>query len=401
MNRLWLVAWHEYRRNVFKRSFILALLSVPLMILLNIGVGLLIESLESDDTPLGYVDHAGLLASAIPAPQRGSEELVELIPFESESEARVALEAGELQAYYVVAADYYETSQVNMVYMEEPGQNATRQFYDFLQINLLADLPDRIAHRAAAGTDVIVRSQDGSRDIPNSGPTLGLLMPLFTAMAFLGLLLISSGYLMGGLVDEKENRTMEVIVTSISPMQLISGKVLGVVAISLTQLVAWAGVAVLGIWLASELGVGFFANPDIDWTTFISIVAIAIPSYTLAASLMAAVGATVASSQEGQSATGIFVILHVLPTYLGPMLISQPHGPLAVVLTITPFTSLMTASMRSLFASIPLWQVAASVFVQTASTLGALWLAAQAFRLGLLRYGQRLRLRELLPRRAR
>ena len=138
MSKLWLVALYEYRRTVFKKSFILALLSVPLIISLNIGVGLLMESLENDNAPVGYIDHAGLLADPIPAPVTGSRKPVEFTPFQTEDGARAALEAKDIQAYYIVAADYAETSQIDLVYLEKPGRNATRQFYDFIQINLLS-----------------------------------------------------------------------------------------------------------------------------------------------------------------------------------------------------------------------------------------------------------------------
>ena len=105
-----------------------------------------------------------------------------------------------------------------------PGGSSTI----FLRLNLLSGQSPETAYRAASGVDFIVRSIDGKREVPAaSGPTFGLLMPLFIAMAFLFMLLMSSGYTMSAMADEKENRTMEVLVTSISPMQLIGGKILG------------------------------------------------------------------------------------------------------------------------------------------------------------------------------
>ena len=150
MIKLWLVAVYEYRRNVFKRSFILALLSVPLMIALNVGVGLYMESRGNDDAPVGYVDHAGLFADPIPVPVSGSREPVEFVPFQTEEDARAALESGQIQAFFVVAADYGETRDMTLFYLEEPGGNATRQFYDFIQVNLLATSR---RYRAPGGPD--------------------------------------------------------------------------------------------------------------------------------------------------------------------------------------------------------------------------------------------------------
>ena len=402
MSKLWLVALYEYKRIVFKKSFILALLSVPLMISLNIGVGLLMESLQNDNSPVGYIDHAGLLADPIPAPVAGSRESVEFTPFQTEDGARAALEAKDIQAYYIVAADYAETSQIDLVYLKEPGRNATRQFYDFIQINLLTDHPPDIARRAASISDnVIVRSLDGSRQLPGGGPTFGLIMPLLISIAFLVLLVMSSGYLMQAVVDEKENCTMEVLMTSISPTQFIGGKVLGIVAISFTQLVAWAAVTVLGIIVARNAGIEWFQNLDLDWSIIWATVAVGIPAYVLAAALMTAIGVAVTSSQEGQSIGGGFFILHMIPFYLAWALVKTPDAPLPIVLSLLPFTALLTISLRNIFAAVPAWQVVASVAVQTLCAASALWLAGRAFRLGMLRYGQRLRWRELLKARSR
>ena len=402
MSKLWLVALYEYKRIVFKKSFILALLSVPLMISLNIGVGLLMESLQNDNSPVGYIDHAGLLADPIPAPVAGSRESVEFTPFQTEDGARAALEAKDIQAYYIVAADYAETSQIDLVYLKEPGRNATRQFYDFIQINLLSDQPPDIARRAALiSANVIVRSLDGSRQLPGGGPTFGLIMPLLISIAFLVLLVMSSGYLMQAVVDEKENCTMEVLMTSISPTQFIGGKVLGIVAISFTQLVAWAAVTVLGIIVARNAGIEWFQNLDLDWSIIWATVAVGIPAYVLAAALMTAIGVAVTSSQEGQSIGGGFFILHMIPFYLAWVLLKTPNAPLPTVLSLLPFTALLTISLRNIFAAVPAWQVVASVAVQTLCAASALWLAGRAFRMGMLRYGQRLRWRELLKARSR
>ena len=257
------------------------------------------------DAPVGYIDHAGLLADPIPAPVAGSRagpersrrESVEFTPFQTEDGARAALEAKDIQAYYIVAADYAETSQIDLVYLKEPGRNATRQFYDFIQINLLSDQPPDIARRAALISDnVIVRSLDGSRQLPGGGPTFGIIMPLLISIAFLVLLVMSSGYLMQAVADEKENRAMEVLITSISPTQFIGGKVLGIVAISFTQLVAWAAVTVLGIIVARNAGIEWFQNLDLDWNIIWATVAVGIPAYVLAAALMTAIGAIVTSS---------------------------------------------------------------------------------------------------------
>lgn len=402
MTKLWLVAWYEYKRNVFKKSFIMALLSVPLMIALNVGVGFVMESLENDGAPVGYVDHAGLLDDAIPAPEIARRLSVEFIPFATEGAALEALQSKTIQAYYVITMDYFETRQVDLVFLKEPSDNATWMFHDFVQVNLLREQSPAIARRAAAGTDVTVRSANGNRVVPVGGPTVGLLLPLFIGLAFLLLLLMSSGYLMQAVVDEKENRTMEVLVTSISPVQMVGGKTIGIIAIGLTQLIVWTLVLILALFVADLLDIAWVRNPTVDWSAVIATLVIAVPAYVLACALMLTIGVVSTSSQEAQSMTGLLILPHVMiPSYLAWAFVKHPNGPLAIGLTLAPFTGLMTTSFRNLFTVVPWWQVTVSAAIQTICAVAAVLLASRAFRLGMLRYGQRLRWRELLKARSR
>jgi ABC-2 type transport system permease protein len=403
MGNLWRVAVFEYRRNVFKKSFFITLLSVPLMIAFSVGIGLFMERGGNELLLVGIVDQAGIFdGTVIPSHLQTEwatryEQPVEFIFFQTEAAARAALEAKEGQAYFIVPEHYLQTRHIEAVYMQEPGDKAWMQFYDLLRASNLAGHSPEVAQRVVSGTDIVVRSVDGRRLVPaSSGPTFGLLLPLFIAMAVLVMLLICSGYTTSAVADEKENRNMEVLVTTISPLQLIGGKILGITAISLTMLDCWAGVTVLGIFIARQAGVAWFNDLSTDWRAVLATIAIAIPAYVLATALMTAIGAMVTTTQEGQSVSGVFIALHLVPMYVSIAFLNDPHGSLAVILSILPFTSLMTVAMRNLFTIVPAWQVAVGVLVQILSAWGAIWLASRAFRLGMLQYGQRLRFRYLL-----
>jgi ABC-2 type transport system permease protein len=407
MRKLWLVAKYEYVRNVFKKSFLLLILSVPLILALSVGLGWLIHRMENTDAPVGYVDHAGVLADPIPAPRRAgspnnpsSSDLVTLIPFQTEEEARQALESKAIQAYYVVASDYRQTNRVELVYVEPPGDNVTSQFWDFMQINKITDVPQNIARRAVAGSNLIVRWPD---DMPGGGREfsertfLNNLLPFFIGIIFIMLLFMSSGTLTQAVATEKENRTMEVVVTSISPGQLIGGKVLGIMAMTLTLVIAWIAFAVLAVFGGSRfLDIGVLKNVSVDPRIVITMLAIAAPTYVMIAALMAAAGATVAEGQEAQQVAGLFSLPVIAPVWFAPLVIENPNSPLAIGLSLFPPTALTTTAMRIMSVPIPLWQIAVSVTLLVLCAGGAVWLGGRAFRLGMLRYGQRLNWRELL-----
>jgi ABC-2 type transport system permease protein len=407
MSKLWLVAKYEYVRNVFKKSFVFAILSVPLMLAFSIGIGWLIESMENNDAPVGYVDHAGFLADPILPPKRTASpndpsvsDLVPLIPFETEEEARESLESKAIQAYYVVAADYRQTNRVELVYIKPPGDNVPRQFWDFMQINKITDVPPDVARRAVAGSNLIVRWPDdgpgGGREF-SARTFLNNLLPFFIGLGFLMLLFMSSGYLTQAVATEKESRTMEIVVTSISPGQLIGGKVLGIIAMTLTQVVAWIAFAALAMVIGGRyLELGVLQNLSVDSQIIITMLAIAAPTYVMIAALMTAAGATVAEGQDAQQVAGLFSLPVIAPVWLGALIIQNPNSPLAIGLSLFPFTALTTFAMRIMSVPIPLWQIAVSAMLLTLSAGGAVWLAARIFRLGMLRYGKRLNWRELV-----
>ena len=399
MNKFWQVALHEFRLNALKKRFILVLLSLPLIITLNLAIGLFMESLQEESRPVGYVDQAGVLVRKLSPPIRPGAEPVEFRPFDTEESARRALASQEIDAYYVLGPDYEESRHIELFYNRRPSGSAIGRFFDFLQVNLVEGQPQQIARRIAAGAEVTVRSPDGRRSVSSGGPTFGLLMPLLINLAFLALLLISSGYLMGALAEEKENRTMEILATSISPLQLIAGKITGIVALGLTLFLSWSAIAFIGLSSARALGLGWFQDLSMDWRIIAATATIALPAYVLVAALMVDIGSMVTSTQEGQSLSTLFIALHLAPLYVSVLFVNEPNAPLATVMSLLPFTALMAVAMRSLGTVVPVWQIALSAAVQVVCALVAVWLASRAFRLGMLQYGQRLSWRRLLRRR--
>jgi len=407
MAKFWSVAWYEYQRNVFRKGFILLLLSVPLMIALSVGVGMLIDSLENNNNPVGYVDLAGFLVDPLPAPKRGDSPgsvgdggQVPLVPFQNEEAARAALEAGELQAYYLISEDYEVSNRVDLFYITPPGDNAARQFWDFMQINRVSNLPTEVARRAVAGSNLVVYWPE---EVPGGGRTfseqafVNTLAPVFIGLSFILLFFMNAGYLAQAVAREKENRTIEILMTSVSPGQLMGGKIVGIAAIAATQLLSWTAFAALAVWVGGRLlGVTALQHVDIDLRIVAQIVALGIPMYVMAAGVMVTLASALSAGQDASQMGGLLIQPVMIPFYLVQQIIEHPASALTIGLSLFPVTALSTFSFRLALAPVPLWQVLVSTGVLTLCALGSVWLAGRAFRLGMLRYGQRLRLREIL-----
>ena len=399
MKKVWHVAWHEYQRHVFTRRFVLAgLLSVPLVLLVMAGLVFLIISLDINTTPLGYVDNSGLLKNPLPAPAtEWPDKPVAMLSFETEEAAREALDAGQIQAYFVLPADYLTTGKLTMVHVQAIKTPASSQFYAFLTANLLKGSDPVVAKRLVNGTDFIITSMDGTHTV-SSRDVLNFLLPIISGLVFVIAMFSTGGYLMQAVVEEKENRTMEVVITSLSPGQLMAGKIIGNMAIGLTQIFLW-GVFILVPFLALRDKFSILQNIRIDPQTLVLLVFIMFPTFMLFCALMATIGATVSEAREGQQMIGMFSMPIWIPYMLVVVLMQSPNSPLALTLSLMPLTAPLAMMIRAGATTLPTWQIALSSVVQVVCALGAFWLAGRAFRLGMLRYGQRLKLREVFTSR--
>jgi len=399
MNKFWYVALNEYKRHVFRKGFIFAILSIPLLISFSVGVGFLAGNMENNSDPVGYVDLSGMLENARQVPEgAGSKNPVEVIAFPNEKAASASLEKGDIQAYYVIAEDYENSQAASLFYIDEPGENAESHFRAFMRTNLIADQPPDIAYRALDGLDVVVRTPDGTREFSGRN-ALNLVLPAVTGFVFMFLLMTSSGYLAGAVAEEKENQTMEILATSMSTNQFITGKVLGIICISLTQLVTWVLFAAIAIQVGGNvLEVPWLQNIEIQWGPILTLVAILVPSYVMYVALILTISGTVTEASEGQQLAGIFALPLVFSYWFAVIILRSPNSLLAVALSIFPFTAPTLMPLRTVFVVVPLEQILVSAVIQVVFAVFSVWLAARAFELGMLRYGQRLSFRELFQK---
>jgi ABC-2 type transport system permease protein len=278
------------------------------------------------------------------------------------------------------------------------ADNIREDFSSFLRQNLIRSLPSEDANRLVKGAEIEVQSKDGKRTT-SGGMLLNFIMPFVIGIFFMISVNTSGGYVVQALVEEKENRTMEVVVTSVSPGQLMTGKVLGDIAVGLTQLIAWILTGVLIVILGKDV----FQLPEgfaLDWgflgLTFLTL----LPAFVMVSALMATIGATAVERTEAQQVAGMFTLPIVMPFWFLWSIMEFPNSPLAVGLSIFPLTSPISLPLRATSTEIPAWEIVLSVSLLVLCAAGALWLAGRTFRLGMLRYGKSLSLREVLHLRA-
>jgi ABC-2 type transport system permease protein len=394
MNKFFLIAWQEYSRHVLRKRFMLILFALPLLLAFTIGLVVLIIWMESVPTPIGYIDQSGLLVHQLPQPTpKWPERMVEMVPYNDLAAAQADLQAGKIQAYYIIPKDYLQSGQLQEIYVNQPKGIATSQFNAFLTANLLVNTPPEISQRLPAGSQLITQSTDKSR-VASQDQFVNLILPFIAGILFIIAMSTSSGYLLQAVVEEKENRTMEIMVTSASPGQFMGGKTIADMAVGITQLVVW-GIFLVLILFFGKSYFSFLSGIELPIDTVLILTAVMVPAFIMISGLMASIGATVTAASEGQQIMGLFTIPIWIPYILVAVFIQNPNSPLAIAMTLFPLTAPMTIAIRLGFSTIPTWQLVTSFILLVLSAIGAVWLAGRAFRLGMLRYGQRLRWKEI------
>lgn len=399
MSKILLIARHHFKKETSKKSFLLVLLSMPLFLSLSIGLGMLFESLDDEATVLGYIDPGSFLKQTT---IEDADEDIQLAPFPDQESARLALDSTEIDAYLVLPANYPASTKVELIYLEEPDGRAFRLFRRLIQINLLAEQSPEVAERLLSGANVTVTATQAKRDYPEGGPEAGLFLPILGAFVFGFLTMTTSGYMLQVMVEEKENRTMEIVISSVSPSQMMSGKILGALGIAFLQLAVWTLFFVIGIWFSRTImGVAWLQDIQPVYLDLVKLAVVAFPAYLFMAAVMTLIGATLVDSQEAEQVGPMTFLVILIPLYLIIPIAANPNGPLALILTFIPFTSILTIALRSIFIAVPAWQILVSSLISLICAGIAIWFAGKAFRMSLLRYGQRLRLKELFSRQSK
>ncbi|NLG96784.1 MAG: ABC transporter permease [Chloroflexi bacterium] len=393
MNKMWTVFKHEYTRHVLRKRFLFALLSVPAWIAVMFLVIFISVLLQFDNTPAGFVDYAGVIVERS-IPLLGDEEAEddlfpdrEFLPFSDEESARAALEREEINAYFVLPADYRETLNARLVYNgDEPPSSLRSQFSRLLRYNLLRGQDETVVERVMSGPELVIESTGEGRQMAD-GEWINIAAPIAAGIFLIVSVFTSSGYLMQAVVEEKENRTMEILATSLSPMQIMSGKVLALISVGLTQAFVWGIVPVIGIVLAGSAGL-FPDGMVVNWGRIALVLITGLPTFVIMAAVMATIGATITESNEGQQVSGLVSMIVMSPFMLISLIMFNPNGALATFMSFFPLTACLTLLLRLAFGTVPGWQVYISTAILIFSSVGSLWLAGKVFRMGMLNYGK-------------
>lgn len=391
MNKIWIIARYEYLRHVHRRAFLLTSLGLPLLIGGVIGIVALVIIFVGAERRLGLVDPTGRWAT-VSSRRLEIDRPIPISLFRDDSTARAALDVGSIDAYLVVPGDYLQSGKVEVVARRRLSERAQSQLQELLREYLLVDVAPENRERLREPDHLLLRTVDGGRTISADNALL-FFLPYGFALAFLITTFTTSGYLLQAVAEEKEDRVGEIMAVTVAPRQMMAGKIIGLSAVGLTQMLIWVAIAVVTL-LAT--GARWLAEVQLPWPVVTLALLYFVLGYLLIAGCYATIGAMVPSPQEAQPLVAPVSMLSLAPLFVVSLILAKPNGSLAVIFSLIPFSSPMTMLMRLPLADIPAWQIVVSLLLLASGAMGIMLLSGRVLRLGMLRYGKRLTLGEIV-----
>ncbi|NOZ50826.1 MAG: ABC transporter permease [Chloroflexi bacterium] len=390
MRDIGLVIKHEIKVTLSKRTYWIMTFLLPAFILAGTLLPQIIAGDKLTQDPLtaaqtsvqhiGVVDAPGVIKQMPPGlpPQ-----LIRL--YNDKGAAQAALAAGLIDQVLLIPDDFLDTGKVTAI---SKGNN---MFSSIGSENLLTYI---IAYNltddplmAAILVDPLPQVETTALAAPPStdhgdNPAASF-VPFMMMFVLFFVISITAGYMLQSVAKEKENRTVEVLLLSLQPRQLMLGKVLGLGIVALVQMLVW----MLGARTALQQGAGLLSLPP-DMTLSFSYLAVVlvffILGYFLYASLLGAVGALAPNVREGTQFTFMLIFPLILPFWVNSTFVSAPHGPLTLFLSLFPLTAPTAMVARLAVGSVPGWQLGLSLLGLLAATYAFVSLAARFFRADVL-----------------
>lgn len=429
MHRFLLVVQREYLERVSKKSFIFSTLLMPLLMVALMCAPILIQQATSPEAiTLGVADTSGKIF-----PQLQSTESVRFVNMDATPSAD-ALKNDSIDGYIIITSDILAkgsqprvdlvlNATSNLQFEKEVASqlNDAIEKERLLQYNIsdLSSILNNVKSDVSLNLIRIDQEESGAMQTELSA-VIGIIM----SMLLYFFLLLYGIQVMQSIVEEKSNRVLEVIVSSIRPTQLLTGKIAGIGLVAVTQILIWAAcllvlsAVVLPTLLPADMvtdiqamqtgaqlsdvadvemisALATITNPAFILQLFFWLIIFLVGGFLLYSSLFAAVGSAVENIQDASQLQTIIIMPIIIAFFASMSVANAPDSSLISWLSMIPFTSPMVMMARIPFG-IPVWQIAVSAILLYASIFGAIWCAAKIYRVGIFMYGKKPNIREII-----
>lgn len=430
MHKIALIISREYFSRVKKKSFLLVTFLVPLLFLLMWGGMIFLSMKDSETVTTVYViDDSDLFKGNL----EDSENLLFKSTDRSPEEEKEQINSAENKENHllIIPADVIDNQRVELYSSSSTSvftqEQIKSKLNSILRAKQLFDAGINIELLESINSNIKISSKElsaeGEKD-SNAGASMGISM--FLSILIYITLFIYGAQVMRGVIEEKNNRIVEIIISSVRPFQLMMGKILGIGLVGLTQFILWIILSggifmVVGLFVGQDAmqsqvaGAGMSgmeqngamqselmadvqgAISTIDFTYIISVFLVYfLGGYLLYSALFAAVGSAVDNETETQQFM-LPITMPLLFTYMMSfsVLLKDPNGTLAIWLSMIPFTSPIAMLVRLPFG-VPVWQLVVSIILLILGFILTTWVASRIYRVGILMHGKKASYKELV-----
>lgn len=430
MKKMFAVFKREYLQAVRKKMFIIMTFLMPLLMAGLFIIPSLMMERGMGVKKIAVLDGTGQLREAFSGAAPGEDADVEVGKSRRDLPGRIhpdyidvrganvdeaakpyfaRMTAGKkserLDGVFLVPADALTSPKATLKYYSRSATDFVTQARLSSRVNRAVQ-HHRLAQRGIAPNDLDALLKDlnvESVQLSKSGEQKkGGVANFFIGFALTGLLLVPSFVYgletMRGIIQEKTDRVVEVLVSSMSPSQLLVGKILGIAAVGFTQISVWfaMGGAAAGIGMAAFEMAGENVLGLVRPSTFLYFAIFFLLAYLTYVCVYAIGGAVCNSEKEAQQLIMPATMIMMLPWFLMAGIITNPDSTLSVAFSLSPVFGPLTMYVRTLVAEPPLWHIALSILVSIATIAAFFWVTAKIFRIGILSYGKRPTIPELV-----
>lgn len=411
----WPIIKREYLSRILTKGFWIGTAIVPLMIFgFTVLPSLLMSRTKSSPEPVRIVDALGdffpvLQESLKKSSGEEKNPPVQLEPLNGRSldQVRTELngrtEKGEIQGYFVIDQKVLDDNEL-VYYAKNPTsalsgdilRSSMREAvtkYRLAKLGLGGEAVESAIRRV--GLEIKKATNDPNKQ--ESGIATFFLS--FAMVFFMYMPLIVYGiYILRGVLEEKSNRIVEIIVSSVTPFQMMIGKIIGIGAVGLTQIAIWGAFALLLSLpqLAALLSIKSGSIPSLSTASLVFFPVYFILGYFLYSTIYAGIGSMFNSDEDAQQMMGVANMFLIAPMMLILPVMKNPNGALATGLSLFPFFAPILMYLRINIQTPPAWQLALSIGLLLATILLMIWLVSKIYRVGILMYGKKPTIPELI-----
>lgn len=430
MNKLILIIKREFIAKVRNKTFIIMTLLSPLLMIGMIAlVAFLTKSSLEKKSTIAYVDESGYFlenhlkdSNTIHFENLTSIGLVQakVIVSESTQEGLLFFPGNENIDEVAKNIQFFSTDSPGIVTISELESIIAKKLQNEKMLQLNVDI--QMLEKTKVNVDINLSNFSGEKSSKLiNGIKIGLGMGAgYMIMLFI---IVYGAMVMRSVIEEKTSRIIEVIISSVRPFQLMLGKIFGMAAAGLTQFFIWGVLLFIGLIISSFVfgidlsgnlktaqipaeqmevltqGKGQFILLEIMnlplFSMFILFIMYFLCGYLLYSSIYASIGAAVDNETDSQQFMLPVLMPLMIAVYVGfATVINDPHGTIATVFSMIPFTSPIVMLMRIPFG-VPWWQILISLLILFITFLGVVWIAAKIYRVGILMYGKKVNYREI------